>query len=1150
MPPRGSGVSARAAGSALDPAKFARPDVALTDALVEKDAAQMQQHYGTYPHRNAACSSVPPGLRTSFTVQYKANPSGGYLRLAPPDRDDLLAALANCSEDSPAAAATAAAAAALSVSAAVAAVAAMVPCPAVKAAATAAAAAAAVTAKPLRPEVLAEDVWPAVFAGAKGARSGRRKLQLQLNAELHVTRQEGRLEGLKSLMRSWAVRQGEVLTLTLRPDGRLVVSRPPARSGPVGCGGAAAAGAAVAAPPAPEAPQTYLCRRCGPILQLPYAAVAWHFADLVEAAWRGPQPVDDLWAAAAAGASMEARGAAGGAPPPPPVGHDPLFAPAPPELVELRGVSLCRPKWGGRNLVLEGLRDLMRSWGVAEGGMVQLRAAGRGEGAGAGARRLVLAPLRYKPHAAAVGGQGAGSQGRITGAAEWDTAAAASGVAAAAAAALERAAGGGAAAAKLGEEGTAIGAAAAADSDGDAAGCSKWSAGFGTVDGNGGTAAAAAFSDANLSGCCHSAATSQPCLETAAQAHATSGQPVSPKAAQPPAAAACGTGGGYGHGHQKSPVGGASGAATLATSLPALAEAHLLLSLGEPPPPPPAVVMTAEQPLPVGGQSVPAPLLETGKTAPVLADYAVTLGPALLSAAGMPLVAAQPHLVSGAQPLPGSGLGAQRRACPARTSRRRPRGGGAKWRRGGEQSDEDEDFDEAEEEEGWAPDGSCTGAGGDSGAFAAVGRSRSGRPIKRIRIGPGKARMLVTPEEQPMGVMGKHLPGNYRWRKYGEKMIKGTCRAYLRCAHAGCGVLAKAEWAQRHSSGGGANGDGGDGLAARGSGGDADADAAVPAPASVPVLRVWYDGEHNHPPPPLRGRVDPAVEWRVEEYWPAPPPQQQQQEQQQEPGQEQQPQPQQQQVMISMGGEGVGVMDGGSGDAAAAGDAGSSTLDENLAVYTYGNLELDNVLDPDQDPDWHADGRCWEPGFDDYSFYAQGGQLGNSSMGGGAARWRAGVYNLLDCLDEQLDDVEQLVQPGLPSGGPPDASGRLMAEPSEDDVVTGLGAGGGDGAGGGAAACPVWVAEEGTAAAYAAAAIWEDGTPPVSLGLPLGGLLHCPDDTDVDAIVAAVARCGNFDLGCVAFDAWLRPAAEAAGGAVEAVDEGCGAGDQRAITCE
>ncbi|GIL54064.1 hypothetical protein Vafri_9621, partial [Volvox africanus] len=234
---------------------------------------------------------ITANARANVLVQYKSRP--GYLRLAPQDRDEVLMAIIQtiagnspCPKE-----ATATAIGALSTAAAVATAATAGPM-----VAAAAIAALAAVAEPLRPELLAENVWPAAFSSAKGARSGRRSLQLQLNAALFVTPEEGRLEGLKPLMTSWGIRHNQMLLLTLRLDGRLLLSRPPdakpstAQSHAPALWGAtssetfAAAAARAAAAPATATPRPamplqpmeateLLCRRRGAVLQLPDEAV-------------------------------------------------------------------------------------------------------------------------------------------------------------------------------------------------------------------------------------------------------------------------------------------------------------------------------------------------------------------------------------------------------------------------------------------------------------------------------------------------------------------------------------------------------------------------------------------------------------------------------------------------------------------------------------------------------------------------------------------------------------------------------------------------------------------------------------------------------------------------------------------------------------
>ncbi|EFJ39757.1 hypothetical protein VOLCADRAFT_100569 [Volvox carteri f. nagariensis] len=352
---------------------------------------------------DAQGAAAPTDLRTSFMVQYKS--STGHLHLASPDRNEILLALlpkvavsastaptADSAAASPAAAATAATTAAAT------------PAWTNSEGTTVAALTAPTMTAPLRPEILAEDAWPTAFAAAKGARRGRCKLQLQLNTELHVTRHTARLEGLRPLMTRWGVRNKEMLTLTLRYDGRLLLSRqrpPGAAEAPATmvavAAKAAAVGSGVPLQPEPAAapPPVCLCRRRGSLLQLPNEAVAWHFADLAAAvAAKGPQPVEGLWAAVA------------GTPPPPQPGaqghdEDPRVAlPQSGSLVELRGVSLCAPKLGRcRIFALQGLRTVMGSWGLADGAMVQLQPCTTGNSSShtsssSGVQKLVLAPLR------------------------------------------------------------------------------------------------------------------------------------------------------------------------------------------------------------------------------------------------------------------------------------------------------------------------------------------------------------------------------------------------------------------------------------------------------------------------------------------------------------------------------------------------------------------------------------------------------------------------------------------------------------------------------------------------------------------------------------------------------------------------------------
>ncbi|EFJ40749.1 hypothetical protein VOLCADRAFT_108013 [Volvox carteri f. nagariensis] len=68
-------------------------------------------------------------------------------------------------------------------------------------------------------------------------------------------------------------------------------------------------------------------------------------------------------------------------------------------------------------------------------------------------------------------------------------------------------------------------------------------------------------------------------------------------------------------------------------------------------------------------------------------------------------------------------------------------------------------------------------------------------------------------------VLGRDLPNEYRWRKYGEKWIDGMCRSYFRCSMLYCPARLRAEW--RPSGGSGLGGSGGGG--GESGGGDANA---------------------------------------------------------------------------------------------------------------------------------------------------------------------------------------------------------------------------------------------------------------------------------------------------------------------------------------
>ncbi|GLI68416.1 hypothetical protein VaNZ11_012804, partial [Volvox africanus] len=127
-------------------------------------------------------------------------------------------------------------------------------------------------------------------------------------------------------------------------------------------------------------------------------------------------------------------------------------------------------------------------------------------------------------------------------------------------------------------------------------------------------------------------------------------------------------------------------------------------------------------------------------------------------------------------------------------------------------------------------------------------RSRSGRPIHRVRISPLEAAAAPpcappSPEERT-SVLGRHLPKGNKWRKYGEKVIEGLRRSYFRCSVPGCPARLRAEW--RPWGGGG-------GMSA--------------GEAKQALWISLEGGDHEHDPNlPLyerRRKVDGVAEWKM-----------------------------------------------------------------------------------------------------------------------------------------------------------------------------------------------------------------------------------------------------------------------------------------------